>query len=361
MVQALDRRLVYTSSTTPRRSASSGSTPRRSGSTRTPHSGSTPRSATPRSSTPRRQQIAPRSTKAQALVAEQSERPPVPEDMRTFHHPDISPGTRLGCVGPHPFGLSDWVRSWPSRRVMSADELKARNAKGVSMAGLNIQAQGRAGAGVAPEQLTGMTLRDAKRRRWHAEKTLEHMTHDVQLTGSETAQAQQVLQQYASAHSVLGDGRARFLQVTMPMTGPSAKWRQPLKSDGIAHSIPLQSVPPSTHGNGNVLEHGAVATVKHPDGSFHSIRHFDPSSFEHARFVRSIPPGYGGFIPNEFRQLNALPRAPRYVAPQREVTSKEARVLSADRRGTTPPPPPPPKPREGWSAAMSAGRTAVRV
>ena len=383
MVQAMDRRHVYASSTTPRRSASSGSTPHRSGSTCTPRSGLTPRSVTPRSGstprsvTPRRKQVVPQTTKLQALVAEQCDKPPAPAHMSAFRNPDTSTGTRLGGVGSHPFGLSDWERRWPSRRVMSADELKARNVKGASIDGPSIQAQSRGAAGragVASEQevTSGMMLRDAKRRRWHAEKTIEHMTHDMQRTGSETEQAKQVLLQYAEARSVLGDGRARFLQVTMPMTGTSAKWRQFLKSDGVAHSIPLQSVPPSTHGNGNVLEHGAVATVKHPDGSFHMIRHFAPSSFQDARFARSIPPGYAGFIPNEVLQLNALPRAARYMVPEREVADKPTRDVSTASR----PPPPPPlaqRVREGWSAAQWIGspsavsplglaaRTVVRI
>ena len=373
MVQAMDRRHVYASNTTPRRSASSGSTPRRSGSTCTPRSGLTPRNvtrsvtpssgSTPRSVTPRRKQVVPQTTKLQALVAEQCDKPPAPAHMSAFRNPDTSTGTRLGGVGSHPFGLSDWERRWPSRRVMSADELKARNVKGASIDGPSIQAHSRGAAGragVASEQqvTSGMMLRDAKRRRWHAEKTIEHMTHDMQLTGSETEQAKQVLLQYADALSVLGDGRARFLQVTMPMTGTSAKWRQFLKSDGVAHSIPLQSVPPSTHGNGNVLEHGAVATVKHPDGSFHRIRHFAPSSFENARFARSIPPGYAGFIPNEVQQLNALPRPARYKAPEREVADKPTRDLSSASR---PPPPPPlaPRVREGWSAAQWVGSASA--
>ena len=190
MVQAMDRRHVYASNTTPRRSASSGSTPRRSGSTCTPRSGSTPRSVTPR-----RKQVVPQTTKLQALVAEQCDKPPAPAHMSAFRNPDTSTGTRLGGVGSHPFGLSDWERRWPSRRVMSADELKTRNVKGASIDGPSMfqaHSRGAAGrAGVASEQqvTSGMMLRDAKRRRWHAEKTIEHMTHDMQLTGSETEQA----------------------------------------------------------------------------------------------------------------------------------------------------------------------------
>jgi len=344
--------------------------PRRSGGMRTPRA-STPRSSTPRSSTPRAQRQpavtqVPRTTKAQALVAAQSERATAPPSMQVFRHPTISPGTRLGYVSAHPFGLSDWMRQqWSNSsgarqcRTMTSTELKAHNARGASLTDLNITAQATS-ARFEPKHITGMTLRDAKRRRWHAQKAIDHMTSDMQLTGSETTQARTILQQYADSHSVRADGGTHFLQVTMPMTGEAAKWREPLESDGVAQSIPKQSVPPSTRGNGNILESGAVATVNHPDGAFHMIRHFPENTLERARFMRGIPPGYGGFIPHHIRQLSAPPRAPRYVPPEREVMVKPARQLSPDRG--IPPSCPPPKPREGWSAHCAATRTtAVRV
>jgi len=299
-------------------------------------------------------------TKPQALVAEHSEPRVAPKEMQVFRHPTISPGTRLGHVGAHPFGLSDWMRrrmmSGGQRKMMTTEELKTRNTKGASLSDLNIKEQA-APSTFTPEHVTGMTLRDAKRRRWHAEKAIDHMTHDMEVVGANTWQAHQMLREYADAHSVLADGGTRFMQITMPMTGGSAEWRDMLKRDSVANSIPNRSIKAVATGNGNILEHGAVATVKDPDGSFHMIRHLPSHSFEHARFMRGIPPGYAGFIPHEVRQLSAPTRAPRYVQDVREVTWKEARQLAPTRA----PPPPAARPmKEGWSAAC-ASRTAVRV
>ena len=241
--------------------------------------------------------------------------------MKSFRNPTISPGTRLGYVSSHPFGLSNWMQwtgAHAERRVMTPEELQGRNARGASVAELAARAQTVPRSASAPRMATGMALRDAQRRRWHAEKALNHMTADMQYLGAETSYAQQILKQYAEANSVKSNDASRFLQVTMPMTGGPANWREELKKDGVAQAIPQRSIPVPIRGNGQILEHGAVPTVNQPDGTFRIIRPMPSGTFEHDRFIRSIPSGYAGFIPNHIRELNEPARAPRVFKSARE-------------------------------------------